>query len=282
MLDAKAELGEGPVWHPAQQRLYWVDITRAELHSFDPIARQDAVYSVHHQVGCAVIRASGGFILGLHNGFAAFDPITGSLTMLADPESRTTGNRFNDGKCDPAGRLFAGTLGKPGTASLYRLDANLHVEPMLRNITCSNGLAWSTNHKTCYYIDTPTSQIAAFDYDIDTGAIANRHIAVEIPAADGLPDGMAIDSEDMLWVGRWGGGHVIRWDPKTGRKLARIWVPASQSTSCAFGGQNLDLLYITSARSGLTTHQLESQPHAGGLFVAEPGVSGAPVHGFAG
>lgn len=282
LLDAKADLGEGPVWHASTQRLYWVNIIRGELHAFDPATRRDAVYPVHQQLGCAVLRASGGFILGLQHGFAAFDPVRDSLTMLADPESQTTGNRFNDGKCDPAGRLFAGTMGKQGTATLWRLDATLHAHPLLRNVTCSNGLAWSADHKTCYYIDTPTRQIAAFDYDVDTGDIANRRVVVEVAAADGGPDGMAIDAEDKLWVGHWGGGQVVRWDPKTGQKLARIAVPSSQATSCAFGGPNLDLLYITSAREGLSHDQLQREPHAGGLFIAEPGVPGAPVPSFAG
>lgn len=282
LLDARADLGEGPVWHAGERKIYWIDITHGELHAFDPATGLDVVHPVGQQIGCAVPRASGGFILGLQHGFAAFDPARDALTMIADPESQITGNRFNDGKCDPAGRLLAGTIGKPGTATLWQLDTDLHVKPLLRNITCSNGQAWSADHGTFFYIDTPTRTIEAFDYDVDSGTMAQRRTVVVVPEAYGVPDGMAIDAEDKLWVGHWGGGHVVRWDPRTGQPLARITVPSSHTTSCAFGGATLEQLYITTARRGTSAETLQREPHAGGLFIAQPGVPGAPVANFAG
>ncbi|MCE9615478.1 MAG: SMP-30/gluconolactonase/LRE family protein [Lentisphaerae bacterium] len=282
VLEAKADLGEGPVWHDGEQRLYWVDITRGQLCSLDPASGQTATHTIGQEVGCAVPRAAGGWLLGLRRGLATYESGTGTLEMIADPEFSTTGNRFNDGKCDPAGRLWAGTIGKPGSATLWRLDRDRRVTGMLRGITCSNGLAWSPDGRTFYYIDTPTRQIVAYDYERETGDIANPRVAVDVPADLGAPDGMAIDVEGMLWVGLWDGRQVIRWDPRTGEALAQIPVPASRATSCAFGGTHLDILYITSARTGLSPEQLACEPLAGGVFAAMPGVSGAPVPAFAG
>ncbi|MDA0578739.1 MAG: SMP-30/gluconolactonase/LRE family protein [Verrucomicrobia bacterium] len=282
LFDARADLGEGPVWHATEERLYWVDIMRGELHAYDPATRRDDVHHVRQPLGFAVPRAAGGFLLGVQRGFAEFDPTNDVLTMIAEPEWPTTGNRFNDGKCDPVGRLFAGTIGEPGTATLWRLDPDRRVHALVRGVTCSNGLAWSGDHRTFYYIDTPTRTIDAFDYEIETGSITNRRTVVQVPESDGVPDGMAIDVEDRLWVCSWGGGRVVCWNPQNGKAVARIDIPAARATSCAFGGPQLAQLYITTARTGASPEELQREPHAGGLFIAEPGVTGAPVAEFAG
>ena len=285
ILDAKATLGEGPVWCGATQRLYWVDILESRLHWFDPASGKHQRREIGAHVGTVVPRAKGGVMLAVKRGFASYDIDKAELTLLAEPERDKPNNRFNDGKCDPAGRFWAGTLAyddAPGVASLYRFDPDGSVTVMERGISCSNGLVWDLERRRFYYIDSPTRTVAAYDYDHATGAIANKRVVVRCTTDDGFPDGMAIDVEGKLWVAHWGGSQIVRWDPDTGTALARIPTPVSQPTACAFGGEKLDRLYITSARVGLKPEVLAKQPLAGGLFVVDPGVRGKPSHAFAG
>jgi len=281
VLDAKARLGEGPIWHARAGVLYWLDIENGEVHVFDPATGNDRMVNVGQQVGTIVPRARGGVMLAAAKGFASLDLATGALAIVANPEPGT-GNRFNDGKCDPAGRFWAGTIGKTGSANVYRLDADLRSHRMIEGITCSNGIAWSLDRRTMYYIDTPVSAVVAYDYDDATGAIANKRVAVAIPKEHGYPDGMTMDAEGMLWIGMWDGGAVKRWDPGTGRLLDAIQLPADRVTACAFGGAKLDTLYITTAWTGLADAERARQPLAGGLFRCTPGVTGLPAPEFAG
>jgi len=285
VLDARAVVGEGPCWDARRQLLYWVDILSHELHIYDPATSTDRAINVGQYVGAVVTRAGGGVMLALHHGFGAFDPDSGQLEIIHDPEAHLPGSRFNDGKCDPAGRFWAGTLpldNSPEIASLYCLDTDLTVRTMLTGVSNSNGLAWTQDNATMYYIDTPTHQVAAFDYDRTSGEISNRRVAFEVPSESGWPDGMCIDAEGMLWIGVWGGGEVSRWDPTSGSRVGGVRVPATQVTSCAFGGADLDELYITTARMDLDEAALAEQPFAGGLFRARPGVKGLPTFEFAG
>jgi len=288
LLDLKAELGEGPLWHAPSQRLYWVNIMAGEVHLYDPQANTDRFLTVGQPVGTVVPRRSGGVMLALQHGFASLDLESGAVTMLSDPEKHLPENRFNDGKCDPAGRFWAGTMlngageSDPPHGSLYSLDANHQVQRRLGHVRISNGLAWSLDKRTLYFVDSPEYRVDAFDYDDATGEIGNRRPAVTIARQYGLPDGMTIDAEGMLWVAGWGGGQVNRWNPANGQWLETIKVPASQSSACAFGGPNLDMLYITSARTGLDAATLAREPLAGGLFVARPGVKGVEAFEFAG
>ena len=188
--------------------------------------------------------------------------------------------RFNDGKCDPAGRFWVGTFDleqKPHAGTLYRLDPDGSLHVMLRGITNSNGIAWSLDKKLMYYIDTPTLTVQAFDYDHATGAIANPRVIIRIPEGAGFPDGMTIDAEGKLWVALWGGGAVHRYHPATGALLQAVAVPAPYTSSCAFGGPDLKTLYITTARGGLSPEQLEEFPESGNVFAVEPGVAGVPA-----
>ena len=169
-----------------------------------------------------------------------------------------------------------------GAGSLFVLDADLSVRTMADNVSISNGLAWSADGHTLYYIDTPTCRVDAFDFDPDTGNISNRRTVLRIPDGMGYPDGMSIDEEDMLWIAFWDGWGVRRWDPRTGKELARIEVPAARTTACCFGGENVDQLFITSARTGLSDADLAQQPHAGGLFQVDVGVRGRSTNQFAG
>lgn len=285
VLDVRAALGEGPVWHPREQRLYWVDITAGRIHVHDPQGAQDLVYQVNQMVGAAVPRRSGGLVLAAQHGLGTFDLDRQELALLATPEQHLPDNRFNDGKCDPRGRFWAGTMSlirQLAAASLYCLDTDGTVCHVLGGVTTSNGLDWTDDQRTMYYIDTPTLQVAAFDYDADSGAISNRRASITFPSGSGRPDGMTLDAEGMLWIAHWEGGRISRWDPRTGRRLQEIALPVARVTSCAFGGPNLDRLYITTARHGLTDQQLADQPHAGSLFAVTPGVTGRPANEYLG
>lgn len=285
-LDARALLGEGPIWAARRGVLYWVDIAGCAVHIFDPATGHDRALDIGQPVGTIVPRRSGGALVALRDGFAALDLETGALTMIADPEADQPLNRFNDGKCDPAGRFWAGTMrqaeDRAGKGSLYRLDPDLSVHRMWSNVTVSNGIAWSLDARTMYYIDTPTKTVVAFEYHVETGAIADPRPVISTPDGPGFPDGMTIDAEGMLWVAYWDGWRVVRWDPATGQALATIELPVARVTAPWFGGPNLDELYITSARTGLSDEALAQQPHAGSLFVARPGVHGLPAFEFAG
>jgi sugar lactone lactonase YvrE len=283
-LAAGAALAEGPMWDDREGVLYWVDILRGQVHRADPASGADAAFSVGQPVGTIVLREAGGLMLAVREGFAAFDPETEVLTPIADPEAHLPGNRFNDGKCDPGGRFWAGTMAfsaEPGAGALYRLDPDFRVHKMLENVTISNGLAWSSDHLTMYYIDSQPGTVSAFDYDLSTGAIQNRRIVIRVEEGLGLPDGMAIDADDKLWIAHYGGGCVRRWDPDTAEILETIPVPAANATACAFGGSDLGDLYITTA-GGDNPDQLRADPQAGNLFVARPGVSGPAAYRFAG
>jgi sugar lactone lactonase YvrE len=285
VLDLRAALGEGPVWDDRAGLLYFVDITGKKVHVYDPQKKTDRVIEVGQQIGCLVLREQGGALAGLEGSIVALDLTTGAQTPFAQPERHLPNNRFNDGKCDPAGRFWIGSMAMKGPASgagsLYRVDHDGSVAKMFGGATISNGLAWSADARTMYYIDTPTHQVVAYDADPATGAIANRRVAVTIPDGGGGPDGMTIDAEGMLWVAQWGGWQVGRYDPRTGRLIQAIPVPAANVTCPTFAGPGLDELYITTARQGIAEDDAR-QPHAGGLFRCRPGVKGTPVSRFKG
>lgn len=281
VLDAKARLGEGPIWHARKNLLYWLDIENGEVHVFDPASGRDRVLNVGQQVGTVVPRARGGVMLAVAKGFASLDLESGAFAVVANPEP-STGNRFNDGKCDPAGRFWAGTIGKSGTANVYRLDADLTSHKVIEGITCSNGIVWSLDRRTMYYIDTPTQCVVAYDYDDATGAIANKRVAITVAKEQGYPDGMTLDAEGMVWVGMWDGWALTRWNPATGQLLETVKLPVARVTAAAFGGPDLGTLYITTAWTALSDAERARQPLAGGLFTYVPGVKGVPASEFAG
>lgn len=283
ILDAKAIVGEGPVWDHRQALLYWVDIMHGHLHVYDPQTNKDVVHEIGQYIGAAVPRENGGLVMALQHGFAFYDTSSENLEMIHDPEQHMPGNRFNDGKCDPAGRFWAGTMEieeQNPTGSLYYLNPDLHVQKKLSNIHISNGLAWSGDHAKMYFIDTLTYKVQCFAYEITTGEIQYERDVVKIDRKKmGAPDGMTIDAEDNLWVAMYDGGKVCCFDPDTGTLLEQIAVPAKKSSSCAFGGENLDTLFITSI--GRDT-DAQTDPYAGGLFAIQPGVKGVRADFFNG
>lgn len=285
LLDFHAKVGEGPLWDERGQVLYWVDIMGHQLCIYDPAKKQNTAIDVGQPVGTVVVREAGGLMLALQHGLASFDLDSRRLHVVADPEANLPENRFNDGKCDPAGRFWAGTMAfaaTKGAGSLYRLDTDLSVHKVLGDISISNGIVWSLDHRTMYYIDSLKLDIRAYDFDRHTGAIANERVVCRLSEEMGLPDGMAIDAEGMLWVAHYNGARVCRWNPSDGRVLQTIALPVSRVTACAFGGPDLDQLYITSASQGMSPEDWKREPHAGGLFVCCPGVRGVPTHRFGG
>jgi sugar lactone lactonase YvrE len=286
IVEQHAQLGEGSIWHPPTQRLYWVDIMGETLFVYDPESDDNRSIHLGTHVSTVVPRKSGGVMLAVKGGFASLDLETESLTEIAMVESDRPNNRFNDGKCDPAGRFWAGSIAydfAQGAASLYCMEQDLSVKKVLADVSISNGLVWTADQATMYYIDSLTYQVAAFDYDVDTGDIANRRVIVEIPEADGFIDGMSIDVNGNLWVAVYQAGEVRCWNPANGELLDVVNVPGAKlTTSCAFGGPNLDQLYITSAAGGLSADELKEQPLAGSLFRADMDVTGVPAFEFLG
>ncbi|ALS26677.1 SMP-30/gluconolaconase/LRE domain-containing protein [Paenibacillus sp. 32O-W] len=277
LTDVRATLGEGPVWDEERGAIVWVDILEKRIWEYRPADADLTSYQLDQYVGAAALTESGGLLLAMRHGFYAMDRDTEKLRALGDPEADRPANRFNDGKCGPDGRFWAGTMSmgdKPGQGALYRLEEAGRIIRLVEGVSTSNGLDWSLDGRTFYYIDTPTREVAAFDYDRETGRIERRRTAIRVPEEDGYPDGMTLDAEGKLWIAHWGGSQVTRWDPETGRKLDALALPVPLVTSCAFGGEHYDELYVTSARVGLSTETLEQHPLSGGLFRFRPGVKG--------
>ncbi len=286
LVDARAVVGEGPIWDSRSNVLWWIDVERGALHRYDTTNGSNTTTDLGQRVGAVVPRQSGGLMVAAEHGFIAVDPESGNQQPMVDPEADRSENRFNDGKCDPRGRFWAGTMEiaehDMTKGSLYCLHADHSVTKHVAGIGVSNGIVWTSDRRTMYYIDSPTRRIDAFDYDDETGRIDNRRVALELPDGMGYPDGMAIDSDDRLWVALWGGWGVICFDPRKGELRGKIPVPSEQVSACAFGGTNLDRLFITTARRGIEGERLADQPHAGGLFVADVGIQGVEPFAFAG
>ena len=263
-------LGEGPVWDAANHTILWVDIMGCAIHELNMKSNALRSISTPSMIGSFALCTDGNILAAMQDGFIFIDRITGAVSPLSDPEAALNGNRFNDGKTDPAGRFWAGSMslsGEKGTGNHYMVDQQLNVKKQIENVSISNGLCWSLDQRFFYYIDTPTMEVVCYDYDNQTGEITNKTTVITIPAKEGYPDGMTIDSEGMLWIAHWEGWQVARWDPSTGNKIDSIHLPVSLVTSICFGGENMDDMFITSARVGLTDEQLAEEPLAGSSFI---------------
>ncbi|MFG2978188.1 SMP-30/gluconolactonase/LRE family protein [Streptomyces sp. NPDC048331] len=286
-------LTEGPVWHAADGNLLWVDITAGLVHRGELVARDGggglpdlrlkATVELDGPVGAVAPCTSGGLLAAAGTAFVWIDD-TGAVTEYAAPALPDDGipRRMNDAKCDPRGRLLAGTMAYDATrdaGALYRLDPDGTVTTLLSPVTISNGLGWSPDGRLLYYADSPTRRVDVFDHDPATGALSRRRAFADTGPA-GVPDGLAVDTEGRVWVAVWGAGQVRAYTPD-GTLHSVVTVPASQVSSCAFAGPELDLLVITTAADGLTARQLAAEPDAGRLFLCRPGVRGLPVPPFA-
>ncbi len=282
LLETQCTLGEGAIWNDRQQVLHFVDILGEQVYTYDPVSGLYEHAPTWSKVGTVVPVEGGGLLLATHAGIATLEPETGVFEWLANP-LRDPAIRFNDGKCDPSGRFWIGSMAmddRKEAGALYRMDADGSITQMLDGISISNGLVWSADRTSFYYIDTPTHRVDVFDYDDASGAINNRRTAFTIPEDAGDPDGMTIDSAGGLWIAMWGGGSVNCYDPQNGALLHKVEVPAPHVTSCAFGGEHLDTLYITTARDGLSAEQLERWPQSGNVFSARVGVEGVKAGYF--
>ena len=276
LLDVGALLGEGACWDGAG--LWWVDILGGKLHRFQN--GQDLVYHTGQPLGTVAPVNDSEVIVALQRGIYRYNTAQDIFTLLADPEPELPVNRLNDGKCDPMGRFWVGSMShiEDGrvAGSLYRLD-DRGLACMCTGVAISNGMGWSPDGRLMYYIDTPTRRVDVFDFDMTEGQIAHRRTVCDFDHTHGAPDGMTVDDEGCLWVAEWGGSRVSRWTP-AGECVAEIILPVSRVTSVAFGEG--DTLYITTAQ-GNAMDMGEAEPHAGSLFVAHVGVGGRPGYRFA-
>lgn len=283
VVSCHSKLGEGPIWHPIENVLYWLDIVQARLHRFDPEVGQHKAVDLGVVTGSMGVRAGGGFVMATQKGFAFWDVIAERFEFVSDPDPEENKTRFNDGKTDRQGRFWAGKVSNDPTNSLFRFDADHSVHRMESGITTSNGLGWSPDNRTFYFTDSPARIIYAYNFNATTGAISGRRVFARIPddPDEGLPDGLAIDQEGCIWSARWGGWKIVRYRPD-GSIDREISMPVEFPTSCAFGGPNLMELYITSAWIEVPPELRDKQPMAGDVFRLKTVVSGFPEPVFAG
>jgi sugar lactone lactonase YvrE len=276
-------VGEGPLWHSERQSFFWVDIDGQSIQEMTWPGKVFRSWPMPRKVGMIVPEEGDTVIAGLQGGLARFNLVNNQLDWLIGIEKDLTANRPNDGKCDAAGRLWMGTMelhGKAGEGSLYCIDNQLAVTTKLKGLSISNGLAWSLDNSVFYFIDTVTCRVDAHSFDIKTGRIEFKKTVITVPEGMGMPDGMTIDAEGMLWIAHWDGFAVRRWNPANGELLQEIGLPVPQVSSCTFGGKDLDQLFITTAREDFTAEQLAKYPLSGHVFIAEPGCRGTATNKF--
>lgn len=279
VLDARARLGEGPVWDARREVLWWVDILNHRVHRFTPATGEDTCFDVGEVVGCAAPAADGTLLLGLRHHLATLDPTTGRVERRIGVETDRASNRINDGRCDARGRFWFGTMSsEDGAASLYRYDPDGTLQRMESGLTVSNGLGWSPDGATFYLTDSPTRIIYAYDFAMETGNISGRRDFARVPEGS-FPDGLAVDVDGGVWSAQWDGRGVIRFGPD-GAETHRIALPVQHATSCAFGGPDRTDLYVTSASVGLSQEEIEEYFHSGDLFRVRMQVPGLPYFRF--
>ncbi|XP_022619770.1 regucalcin [Seriola dumerili] len=291
VVKASALIGEGPVWEESEQTLLFVDIAGQKIHRWSPTTNQIQSVETGDMVGFAVPRRSGGYAAGVGRSIVAVDWLTQKLTSLVEVDEDKPNNRLNDGKVDPFGRLLAGTMAKEQRpaevqkqqGSLFSVTSDFTVTKHLSQVDISNGLDWSLDQKTFFYIDSLSLTVDAFDYDSNSGRLGNRRVVYRMEEGEGLPDGMTVDAEGRLWVACYNGGRVINIDPATGVRLQTVSLPVMKTTSCCFGGPDYSDLYVTSASLGLDQSESSQQPLAGHTFrVRGLGVKGRPSNSFSG
>ncbi len=288
VVGAGALLGESTYWDPDAAVLWWIDIYGKTVHCFDPDTGIDEAVSLPEYPGCVAVRQEGGLVISMETGFHFFDPASGRIEPIVDPERNIADTRFNDGKTDRQGRFWSGSMfeapGKPRQkiAALYRLDTDLSCHRIVEGIGCSNGLAWSPDSRTMYFTDSHGPVVWAFDFDPASGTAENRRSFVDLSFMDGIVDGSTVDADGCYWLTVPFKGKVMRFDPN-GRLMQTIEMPVDLPTCCEFGGADLDTLYVTSATLRRSPDQLAGQTHPGGLFAIHgTGAKGLPLIPFKG
>jgi sugar lactone lactonase YvrE len=284
-LDAGAELGEGPRWHAGEARLYWVDIARNELHRFDPATGRDEMRRFDAPVGCFAFRRAGGLLLAMKDGLALLDawdaePTPFGAQLLADRPDL----RFNDGRTDPAGRFWVGTVNMAKSAhdaALYRVSPDGAIDLIESDMLTCNGAAFNADGTAFRHADTPSHALRGYAVNPATGTLSGRRIVHQFEAGKGRPDGGSFDAEGCYWSALFDGGRVVKLSPN-GDILLTVPLPVSRPTMIAFGGADLRTAYVTSARTGLSDADLAAQPHAGAILSFPVDVPGLPEPPFAG
>ena len=275
-VEQRSLLGEGPTWDRNHDALVWVDILGGLVHRWRA-PDSPATFAVHTHVGAVLPAAGGGWLLAVQDGFAALSEAGEVRPLLSVHDGRRPDLRFNDGKADPAGRAWAGTMAyaeRPGQGCLYRLDPGPTATPMIDGVGVSNGLGWSPDRRLFYYVDSPAMELRVFDYDEHEATIRNERTLVTLPSEEGYLDGLCVDDEGCIWVAIWDGGRVNRYTPE-GVLDSVVHVPVDRPTSCCLGPGGV--LYITSARHGLSEEQLARLPWALGVFATEVTAAAPPA-----
>lgn len=274
-LKIKANLGECPRWDEKTQKLYWIDINGFQLHCFDPTSGSNESLTFSEEIGCFSLRPEKGFVLAMRSGFFLLDDWNTELHAITDPEAELSSNRFNDGRCDAAGRFIAGSYYPPKDwdgANLWSLGTDMTATKLRGGLLTSNGAAFSPDNKTFYLSDTPKHVIFQYDYDLETGSIANERVFREFPFGNGRPDGASVDAEGCYWTALYEGGRVARLSP-AGEILEEVPIPAKCPTMVAFGGEDLKTVYVTTV-GNRPEEELAEFPDSGSLFKFEVDVPG--------
>jgi len=274
-----AEHGEGPVWDPESGLLYWVDILQNRYFKGNPATGEVSSYDVGQPIGVLALKKSGGVITALRDGYAHFDEELQKTDLIYNTVDANPGTRFNDGAVDPRGRFLAGTMtfnGEEQIGKLFSLDTDFKATELETSLFIPNGMDWAGD--TFYLTDTNQHLIFAYDYDLGTGRISNRRPFIEF-ADDEYPDGCCIDSQGGFWVAMWGGGKLCRFD-KNGNKIEEIDLPVAHPTSCCFGGEDLNILFITTSRLLLSEAEIKDNPQAGKLLSMDTELKGRPNFKF--
>ena len=285
VVDCRNILGESVVWCPNQRKLYWVDIEQSELHRLDLHTGETEVWKTPERIGSFAFHENDGLLVAFESGFAFYEPMSGEVTRIHDVEAELPTTRLNDGRCDRQGRFIAGAMNESPSgesiASVYRLDPDLSMHKLISGVVCANSTCFSPNGRTMYFADTPAAEIWAYEYDPATGELSNKRVLCEFTDQPGLPDGSTVDAEGYIWNAQWNGHRVVRYAPD-GLVDRVIEMPVLNPTCVAFGGDDLDVLYITTARFHMTPEQIAAEPLSGGLFALQPGVKGLPEPRFSG
>ena len=277
-----AQLGEAPLWHSGERRLYWVDILHPAIYRFNPATGVNECCSPGKLVSAVLFGPDGAKRVASQDGIETLDFASGRLSLFADPESNLVQNRLNDAKTGPDGAIWVGSMRLDASApsgGLYRAAGDGGVERKDSGITVANGLDWSPDQKTFYFVDTVPGRVYAYDFDPRDGSLANKRVFVEVIESEGRPDGLCVDSEGGVWCAIWDGWGVNRYAPDGTLDLT-IDLPVPRPTSVAFGGADLATLYVTSARTRLPASTLAEAPLSGGIFACRPGFNGMPAEEF--
>lgn len=283
IVDCKNDLGEGPVWDHTNGELLWVDYDSGKVCKYHVNSKNYSEVSIAETVMVAIPTNRNNWIVAINNKIAIYDPHKKWIIKQVTIQENKPNNRLNDGKCDAYNRLWIGTMSNDADApvgALYKVNANLSYEKMDEPFIIPNGIAWNKKNTAMYVVDSMMKKIFRYDFDVEKGDISNKTVLIDTVTEMGLPDGMAIDEDDNLWVAFWQGQSVLQYDTNTGKVLARIKVPVFIPSSCCFGDEDLGTLYITSSRKYDTAGNIEKFPHAGGLFSIKPGVKGMPTQFF--